>query len=267
MKDVLIIIPMYNFAEMTKTAIDYALANAGMDVDILVVDDGSAKPFYDDRVESIRLVKNSGFTNAVNQGILWAGDQYKYIHILNNDTRAEPDFIKHLYETMEKDENIAVAGSVRIKTDQDGKVMYENYGADLARGYCLFSADEILVDELDTWWIPFCSVMLSMKAIRYLGLLNPYLRNHCSDNEFCVKARINGWRVVLVTKSKVHHIHQVTMLSNGITAEDDQKRFLEIISGLKYGDVMKEIPIDFPRDLWGKVKFQLISRNEALCQR
>jgi len=66
----------------------------------IIVDDCSTEPFThdDDRVEVLRLDKNTGYTNATNQGILHCGDRFKYIHLLNNDTEPRKDFIKILLE-------------------------------------------------------------------------------------------------------------------------------------------------------------------------
>jgi len=258
---VCVIIPMYGFNDMTRDCVSAVVENAGIDIDIIVVDDGSDTPYSDDRVRVIRLPVNSGFTNAVNQGILACSDTYKYIHILNNDTKPEQNFIKVLYDIMEKDSAIAVAGSVRI-INYLGEKAFENYGADLIRGYQIVSRADLGLDEISVNWIPFCSVMISYSALRYLGLLDPTMRNHCSDLDYCLRARINKYKVVLSTKSKVNHAHEVTTKKHSIYPELDQKRLLQKISGALYAEIMTQLPLDCETDSWGMISFAVNKRGK-----
>ena len=87
MKRICVISPMFGFGEVTRKCIDMTFQNAGVEVDILVVDDGSPEPFIvpeNSRFQALMLKNNSGFTTAVNQGILWCGDRYDYLHLLTN---------------------------------------------------------------------------------------------------------------------------------------------------------------------------------------
>ena len=95
MKKILVIIPMYGEEEYTRKCIDFCIKHAGIVHDLLVVDDGSPIPFSDERIPTLRIDKNGGYTPAVNQGILYAQERmYEYVLLLNNDTEAEPNFLK-----------------------------------------------------------------------------------------------------------------------------------------------------------------------------
>src|SRR3990167_5670629 len=145
MKKICVLIPMYGKKELTEKCVEMTIENAGIeDYDILVVDDGSPEPFkYKQEIDTkvrvavLRLSENSGFTNAVNQGILWCGDMYEYIHLLNNDTEPEKDFLKHLLDAMEENRVIGIASSSRLHKREDGSVYVENHGLDLVRGHQL----------------------------------------------------------------------------------------------------------------------------------
>lgn len=180
---------MFNFFEMTKKCVSAVLRNAGIGADILVVDDGSCAPHKDDRVNILRLDKNGGFTNAVNQGILWCGDRYKYIHILNNDTEAEPDFLKVLYDHMETYPSTGIAHSVRLVM-AEGKEAIEMYGLDLFSGFqavlwgwnspVTYEHNKKDIDIIYCDWAPLCSTLIRVKMIKYIGLLDGRFKNHCS---------------------------------------------------------------------------------------
>ena len=269
MKQVCVIIPMYGFPEETDKCVEFTRKNAGMDVDILVVDDGSLIPYVNDEVSVLRIEKNSGYTNATNQGILWCSDRYKYVHLLNNDTEPFPDFILELYKVAEANPTFAVVASVRMSTKnntamKDGVEVItdrELFGADLIRGYQLFVDSDFENEFLQCIWVPVCSALIPMEAIRYVGLLDRRMRNHCSDNDWCLRARVLGWEIVVVPKSKVLHERELTTRHLKLQPYDDQKLMLEKLSGLSYQKFMSEIPLDRERNIWGKIDFMTYTKN------
>jgi|GEM_PF-4598239 len=259
MKRVCVVVPMYGQEEYTRKCIELTYKNAGIDVDILVVDDGSPEVFRNDNVTVIRLHPNSGFTNATNQGILWAQERgYEFVHLLNNDTEPYPDFIKLLLDEMEKDSNIAIASSVRLYPPQG---LVELYGLDLLRGYQAVTKIENLTgDVIECNWVPICSSLVRMDAIRYLGLLDKRMRTHSSDLDFCIRAKIHGYKIIVVVASRVIHHHEVTTKANKITPEKDQMVLLEKLAGLHYAEFMKKIPLDGENKTYGKLDFTIYQK-------
>lgn len=105
MAKVTIIIPNYNGTEYIKDCLD-SLTNQSMtDIHIIVVDNASADGSDDfvekefPQVELVRLKENYGFCRAVNEGI--KRTKTEYLILLNNDTKADKDFIKNLYECID----------------------------------------------------------------------------------------------------------------------------------------------------------------------
>lgn len=261
-KNVCVIIPMYGHHEVTDKCVDLVIKNAGMDVDILVVDDGSPIPYKSayDSVNVLRLDKNSGYTNATNQGILWCSDRYKYVHLLNNDTEPYPGFISYLFDVAEKHPDFAVTASVRMCKNM-GATDREMWGADLIRGYQIFIDRDADEEYLEAVWIPVCSALIPVEAIRYIGLLDKRMRTHCSDNDFCLRAQILGYKVVVVPKSKVFHEREVTTKSNNIAPYDDQRVMIGKLAGVDYQRFMDIMPLDCESKTWGKVSFITYTKN------
>ena len=248
MKLVCVIIPMYNFNKMTKDCVELVKKNAGIDVDILVVDDGSKFPYGDDSINVLRLDENSGFTNAVNQGILWCSDKYKYIHLLNNDTVPQKNFIVELLPYID---DYAILSSVRIRDNS----FLEYYGADLIRGHQHVSIDDGGRKIIDCVWVPFCSVMIKTSTIRYLGLLDVRMRNNCSDNDYCLRAITNGFKIGVVTESVVAHYHETTIKTLDKPSQDDQNIWVQKLVGLEYKKIMVDMPLDIESNTWGVLDF------------
>lgn len=265
MNDICVVIPMFNFNEMTQKAVELTLQNAGIGCDVLVVDDASATPFKCDseRVRIIRNENNMGFTNSINKGILDCQDKYKYIMLLNNDTEPQTNFLKHLIQVMEEDRDIAVASSVRY-VNANGEEIYEYEGSDWMRGF-VKSSNKIQGDIRMVEWVPFCSVLLSLEAIRSVGLLDKRMRDHCSDNDWCARANYLGYRVAVVSKSIVRHYRSVTIKSSpeNLTFSQDQKLFLESIMGFNLAKLLSRLPMDSERKHWGILGFQIVKENEV----
>lgn len=259
------IIPMYGKEDYTRRCIDLLKKNHGLDdsqeLTILVVDDGSEKPFVDDSVNVLRLDENGGFTHATNQGILWCSDRYDHILLLNNDTEPEPNFLSELLKVMETDENIGIVASIRVHPNREQR--YELCGSDLIRGYQYFVDDNDIAkapDTMDVNWIPLCSGLLRMSMIREIGLLDKRFRNHCSDSSYCLWAKINHWKVILATKSRVVHHLSVTTTSNKVKVEDDQRKFLEKLAGMDYAKIMAYMPLDGEAKTWGRLNFEVYKK-------
>jgi len=265
MPRIVCVIPMFGKEEYTRKCVSLLKENygTGQPIEILVVDDGSETPFEDKTINVIRLENNSGFTAAANEGILWA--QYRnadYVLLLNNDTEPEPGFLQELLIAIESDENIGIAASVRIHPTR-GAHKYELCGSDLIRGYQYFTDDSginVAPQVVDANWIPLCSGLMRMDMIREIGLLDKRFRNHCSDSSYCLWAKINHWRVVLVPSSRVIHHLSVTTTHNKVNVDLDQKKFLEKLAGIEYQKIMNEMPLDGEAKTFGKISFEVYQK-------
>lgn len=258
MTRICVIIPMYGKADLTKRCIQFCRDNAGIDHHILVVDDGSPEPYYDPHVEVLRIEENAGFTAAVNAGILHVKDFYDYIHLLNNDTEPQKDFLKILFDTMEANPIIGIAGSARILETTDHHNI-ELFGADLIRGYQQMCADiKVLPDVVYTHWIPLCSALIRHSVIREIGLLDKRMRIWSSDNDYCIRCNFAGYNVALIPASLVKHVHAATTktVQSKYSVEADQKVLIEKMAGLQYAELMKQLPLDADSKTYGKLTFE-----------
>lgn len=264
MPKVVIVIPMFGKEEYTRKCVELTKKNygTGEPIEIVVVDDGSEVPFVDDTINVIRLDKNSGFTAASNEGILWA--QYRnadYVLLLNNDTEPEAGFLKELLDVIEADERIGIAASVRIHVNREPQCV-ELCGSDIIRGYQYFTDIKSLPDiPIPCNWVPLCSGLIRMDMIRDIGILDKRFRNHCSDSSYCLYAKTRGWGVVIVPNSRVIHHLSVTTTANKIMVDDDQKKFLEQLAGLEYQKLMVAMPLDGEAGTYGRLTFEVYKKD------
>lgn len=261
MNKICVIIPMYGKPELTNKCVDFCRANAGIKHDILVVDDGSPEPYKHAGVNVLRLEANGGFTGAVNAGIRWCGERYDYLHLLNNDTEPKEDFLKLLYEALETNEGVGVAGSARI-VEHEGKPVYELVAADLVSGYHTFTESiKDLPQLIHTYWFPLCSAMIRYRLIQEIGLLDKRMRTWCSDNDFCIRANFAGWNTTLVPASQVFHIHQATTgKAPSAEVKKDQDILMNKIMNVDYAVLLDKLPLDAGSKTFGRPDFKVYKR-------
>ena len=107
---VTVIIPNYNGLRFMDQCMDALERQTYTDFVVLIVDNGSAdgsveylQELAGDRyhfpVRAILLRENTGFSGAVNVGISAADTDY--VVLLNNDTEAQPDYLRALVQAME----------------------------------------------------------------------------------------------------------------------------------------------------------------------
>lgn len=257
------IIPMFGKEEYTKKCVDLVTLNygTGEPIEIVVVDDGSPEPYANHKINVLRLDENSGYTAATNEGILWA--QFRncdYVWLLNNDTEVYPGVLKELLDVLEKDPKAGIAASVRVHPGRGGNNI-ELCGSDLIRGFQYFTDEKSLPDiPLDVNWVPLCSGLLRMDMVREIGLLDKRYRNHCSDSDYCIRAKMNGWKVLLVAQSRVIHHLSVTTTAAKISPDHDQALFLEKLAGLEYAKLLKEMPLDGEAKTYGRITFDVYKK-------
>ena len=107
-----IVIPTYNHASSLPASIDAVLSQEGVDLEIIIVNDGSLdntrevlEP-YRDRVTAIHQ-ENAGSNPARNRGALEATGEY--VMFLDADARIEPGALKRLLEVLEGNADAAYA--------------------------------------------------------------------------------------------------------------------------------------------------------------
>lgn len=124
MKEVTVIIPNYNGTAYIRDCLDSLLTQT-MEADIIVVDNASEDDSRDiireyEGVRLIELSQNFGFCRAVNEGIRVC--RTKYLILLNNDTKADPEFVEQLYKAIDAHDDTFSVASKMIQMNDPEKI-------------------------------------------------------------------------------------------------------------------------------------------------
>lgn len=161
--DVTCVIPTYNRALFLPSAIDSALSQEGVDVEVLVVDDGStdATPRvlarYGDRIRVHRQA-NRERGAARNAGVVLA--KAEYIVFLDSDDYFVPGYLQRALRVMDAAEAPAVFGRARY-VDDSGRLVAHLPSRPLLR----VTAEDLELGNV----IPLSGVLVRKKAFLEVG--------------------------------------------------------------------------------------------------
>ena len=210
MRDVTVIIPNYNGIQYIRDCLD-SLKNQTMECDIIVVDNASTDGSCDivREYEDIRLIEmseNFGFCRAVNEGI--AVTKTKYLILLNNDTKAEPDFVRELYNAIDAHDDTF---SVASKMLQMGRPDRIDSAGDLycALGWAFSLGKDQKKDRYEKEAVVFSAcggaAIYRKDLFEQIGYFDELHFTYLEDVDVGYRARIMGYKNRYTPKAVVYH--------------------------------------------------------------
>lgn len=165
----------------------------------------------------IRLTENRGFAYAVNTGIRLAlddPDDAGPVVLLNTDTLVTPAALATLADHLQRYPQTAAAAPQLVL--RDGSPQPYGFGSDPTPGYLLRRGWNRLVHKraLHAWgapslasvdWVSFACVAIQRKALHEVGVLDEAYYMYFEDNDWCLRARRQGWRIDRVPASRIVH--------------------------------------------------------------
>ena len=122
---VTVVIPAYNASETVGAAVDSALAQTLEDIDVVVVDDGSADDTAAkaDRGARVRVVRtlNRGVSAARNEGTIHA--RGRFVAFLDADDLWEPSKLERQLDALEHEPDAVMSVTGARTVDSDGAVL------------------------------------------------------------------------------------------------------------------------------------------------
>ena len=217
MPDVTIVIPNYNGLTYLKTCLASLKKQTTSDFHILIVDNGSSDDSLSwvaghyKEAEVLALDKNYGFCVAVNKGIQTAITPY--VILLNNDTEAEPEFVKELLSAIQKSDDIfsCQAKMIDYQNQQlidDAGDYYCALGWAFARGKgkkeCQYTKERPIFASCAG------AAIYRKKVFEEIGYFDERHFAYLEDIDMGYRAKIYGYTNYFIPSARVYHMGSAT---------------------------------------------------------
>ena len=224
-----IIIPVYNALSMTKTCLR-SIYNETRDLEfeIIIVDNASDDGTYEWLMEEkgkhsnlkiFRLDRNIGFGPAVNFGIQRCKGEF--VVILNNDTIVSPGWLDNLLAVAKADPSVGIVSPVTNYVGEGPQidVQAQNLPPD---PIAIAQYAKSIVNRTDVYYEPnrlvFFCVLIRRELIDLIGYLDEgYEKGNFEDDDYCLRARMAGYRLAIAKNSFVYHHGSATFKANRIS--------------------------------------------------
>jgi GT2 family glycosyltransferase/glycosyltransferase involved in cell wall biosynthesis len=220
-----IVLPVFNAYDHVLPCVESVLKHTvHIPYRLVVIDDASTDPrifpflksLGSERVLLLRNETNQGFVKSSNRGLA-AGPENDAV-LLNSDTVVTRHWLVNLAKTVYRRPDIAGGNPL----SNNASIYSLPEFSDLAPDSGLQEVGAILsglppepLHEIPTA-VGFC-LFLKRKAIREVGLLDEIFgRGYGEENDFCMRAREKGYRLVLVPNAFVYHAGNVSMSAAGV---------------------------------------------------
>jgi len=187
------------------------------DFEIIIVDNGSTDgsvAFIRERFPEVRLICNEhnlGFARANNQGIAIA--RGRYVAILNNDTQVEPQWLEALVHAAETHPEIGAFASLVLFNDKRDTVDSAGLTVSvLGHGIqnLLGEGIEQVSGVREVFGVSATAALFRRELLQDIGLFDEDYFAYYEDVDLAWRARLRGWRALLVPEAVVYHAHSAT---------------------------------------------------------
>lgn len=216
-----VVIPNYNGIQYIEACLDSVYGGTTADLEVIVVDNASTDgslALVEEKFPQARIIRNSentGFSVAVNQGIMASATPY--VILLNNDTRADRLFVRELERVLDEDKNKNVfSASAKLislydkeKTDDAGN-FYCALGWAFARGK---GKNPALYDKNCDLFAACAGAAIYRRELlspEQIGLFDEEHFAYLEDIDLCYRAKIHGYRNQFAPKAIVYHAGSAT---------------------------------------------------------
>ncbi len=209
-----VVIVNWNGKHLLGECLDSLLAQSVGGIEIILVDNGSqdgSAEYVLERYHDVRVVslpENIGFAGGNNAGIRAASG--RYIALLNNDTKVDPNWLTNLLKEAEASPAIVGMWASKILSydkpdiiDNVGLLMYPD---GLGRGKGRLEVDGGQYDRTEEAFFPSgCAGLYRRKMLDEIGLFDEAFFAYADDVDLGLRARLAGWQCIYVPSAKVYH--------------------------------------------------------------
>ncbi len=187
--------------------------------EVVIVDNGTEeKPKFQSpnfKLTQIFNKENLGFAGGNNVGIRYALEHgAEYVLLLNNDTIIEPSFLKKLIKAGESNKKIGILGPIIYQYPSTGSGQEIHFaggkvnwlytkGTHISTISTKRSDQASSINEAD--YITGACMLVKQEVIEKIGLMPEEYFLYLEDVDWCLKARREGFKCIIVPKARIWH--------------------------------------------------------------
>ncbi|MBI2086316.1 glycosyltransferase family 2 protein [Candidatus Daviesbacteria bacterium] len=262
-----VIIPNWNGKELLSDCLLSLQNQTFKDFEIVLVDNNSTdysleyvnKNFPE--VKIINLEKNYGFAKAINEGV--KASSAKYVIFLNNDTKADKDFVKKLIECAGAHPEVISVNSKLFNFNNrniiDGVgILINEVGQARSIGWQEIDKGQFNKEECIFGATGGASLFKRLEFLKLGGFDENYFM-YSEEVDFAFRAQFQGFKSIFCPKAIVYHKHKATA-----------KKFPQKIEYWQFRNMTLTILKDFPTAILFKkgrlLKIILVHLNTIFYQ-
>ncbi len=252
----------WNGKDYIRACLTSAFAQTYADFVVAVVDnastDGSREIVRDEFPEArlIALPQNLHFARGTNAGIEVAlrDSECEFVVPLNNDTRADPEWIASLVRALDGDAVGSVAAKLLLMDHPDvlnsAGLWITRDGAAVDRGW--LQKDEGQFDrDSDVFGPSGGAALYRRKALQTVGLFDPDFVAYLEDVDLAWRLRLSGFDGRFAPRAIVYHKHSASSSSNSPwkTYISERNRIWNLVQNYPWRHVVLAPPWNGARNL------------------
>ncbi len=213
-----VIIVSYNGMHLLRDCLDSLRGQTFRDFECILIDNASTDEsveFVRKHYPEVRIIqnqKNLGYGGGNNVGI--TASSGKYIALLNNDTKADANWLQRLVEAIEEDEKIGMCASKILNyynpetIDNTGLLLYKD---GIARGRGRLEKDVGQYASSEEVFFPSgCAGLYKREMLDGIGLFDEDFFLYLDDVDIGMRGRLAGWKCIYVPDAVVYHKYSAT---------------------------------------------------------
>ena len=223
-----VVIPCHGGADLTRGCVRSLLAQDPAPAEIIIVDNASRDDTanldgLDPRVRVLSLRDNRGFAGGVNAGLAAVRADTDEVLILNNDTLAAPGMLRELRRALQvaTGPRVGASGPVSNRIKEQARIPLPGGAREPAvqRAVVDAIARDPIVQDVEA--ISGLCMLLRRETLQRVGPFDErFGPGNFEDDDFCLRLRLLGMRLVIARRAFLHHEGHATFRALGLDLKE-----------------------------------------------